>query len=327
MISIQKVLTGLWMIMLVLGLNTLNAQDIDEARAAYNEGVELVNQDQLPAALEKFENCIEICEMLEDEEAIEIKESVTNIIPGLQFKIAGKQLQDGDFKAGIEALEKTIEFSKEYGDNVTQQKAEGQLTKVYLAYAKNLLKNEDYTGANSYFDKALAVDPNDASVYLLKGYMYRQQDNPEMVKENLLKAVEVANQTNDRKTASAAIDQGWKYFYKRAADALGENNFGATIENTRSALEFNPSQPDVLFLLVQSLNKDAKYDEAIESAKKALDVIGSEEKKAGVYFEMAQAHQAQGNNDAACENYKNAMVGQYVDNAKYQVEHILKCGE
>ena len=121
-----------------------------------------------------------------------------------------------------------------------------------------------------------------------------------------------------------AIGQGWKYFYKKAADELGKQNFSGCAENAKSALEFSSDNPDIMILLVQSYNKDAKYDDAIDEAKKALDVISSD-KKAGFYYEMAFAYQAKGENDAACENYKNAMTGQYLDNAKYQVEHILKC--
>ena len=40
---------------------------------------------------------------------------------------------------------------------------------------------------------------------------------------------------------------------------------------------------------------------------------------------MAFAYQAKQENDSACENYKKAMGGKYLENAKYQVEHILKC--
>ena len=316
-------------IVLVVGLYSITnlgfAQDLAQAREAYNKGVELVNQDQLESAMQSFQKVVEICDILEDEESVETKMAATDVIPGLQLRIASKYLSEKDFGKGIPALEKTIEYSNEYMDNATKEKAEGQLTKVYLAYGSSLMKSNKYEEADKYFDKVLDVDPKNAKVYLIKGVMCKQQEKSEGVKTNLMKSIEVASATNDRRTESSARDQGSKYFLKIALDAFNENNYNKCIENGNIALEFDPKQEDALFLLVQSYNKQSKWDEAINAGEKALVSSSDSEKKAGVYFEMANAYKQKGEVTNACENFKNAMVGPYLENAKYQIEHILKC--
>jgi Tfp pilus assembly protein PilF len=242
------------------------------------------------------------------------------------LRIAGKLIQENNFEGGIPALQKAIEYSEKYNDQSTKSKAEGQLSKVYLAYAKNLLKNEKYEEANEYFNKIIAIDPNNATVYLFKAVMNKQQGKTDLFKENLLKCIELAKNSNDRKTEKTAIDQGSKFYLKNALDAFSGNKFEECIANLNISLEFDPNQPDALFYLLLSYNKLSKWDDAISAGKKALSLeTGGAEKKAPIHFEMANAFKEKGDNTQACENYKNAMYGQYLENAKYQIEHILKC--
>jgi len=326
MVVMRSKITGILVLFLSMFSVMVAAQDLEEATVAYNEGVELFGQDQLEAAMEAFLRCVEICDMLEEEESLETKMQVTSVIPGLQFRIAGKILESNDFENGIAALEKTIELSDEYDDAVTKEKAESQLSKAYLVYAKNLLKKENYPEADSYFDKILELDTNNASVFFLKGYMYQQQDMPDKLKENYLKSIEIAKKTNDRRTENNAIGQGYKYFLKKADDAFKSNDFQACINNSKTSLEFDPDQSDALYLILASYNKLEQWDNAIKTGTKALEVEnGGDEKKARIYYEMATAYKEKGDTGAACENYRNAMYGPYIENAKYQIEYILKC--
>ena len=98
-------------------------------------------------------------------------------------------------------------------------------------------------------DKAIKLDPAFAPPYMIKGVVYKQKDDPEKVKETLLKSIEVAKASNDRKTAATASKQGWQYFYKKATKALSTEDFATCISNTREALEFNPKHPDILIVV------------------------------------------------------------------------------
>ena len=50
-----------------------------------------------------------------------------------------------------------------------------------------------------------------------------------------------------------------------------------------------------------------------------------EGQQAKYYYELGNAFVGKSDNEAACDAYKNAMFGAYAENAKYQVETVLKC--
>ncbi len=326
MVFNKKVKTGILIIFLfIMGL-TLKAQSIAEASELYNEGVELVNQDKLQEALDKFMKTVEMCEALDDEEAIETKMTAEGVIPGVQYRIASNYLQESDFENGIPALEKSIELADEYNDFTTKGQAEERLSQVYLVYATNLFQQKKYEEADATFDKVLDLDADYAQAYMFKALIYRQQGDLEKFKSNIEQAITSAQKTNDRKTLNRSTDFGFKVYLKQGVDAFSSNNFDECIENTNIALTFVENDVDALTILIQAYSKKGDWDKTIETGKKALaGNITDQDKKARVYYEMATAYKEKGDNNAACEHYKKAMVGQYVENAKYQREHILKC--
>lgn len=302
------------------------AQDLSDATKAYNDGVEMVGQEKLEEALAKFIECVEICEALEDEESMETKMSAEGVIPGVQFRIAVDLLKEKNFDAGIPALQKTIELADEYNDFSTKGKAEDQLTKVYYSYAGTLMKKGDFAGAEENFNKVIEINPNFASVYMAKALLFKHQDNEAGFKENIDKAIEVAKSSNDRKTLNKSTSLGFSFYYNVGVNALKANEYDKCVEGINTALTYNEKHATAMFMLVQAYNKLGDSDKAIEAGNNALAVEADvAEKKAKIYFEIANAYKEKGDNDLACENFKKAMYGKFLENAKYQREHILKC--
>ena len=66
----------------------------------------------------------------------------------MQLRIAGKYIENKDFKNGIASLEKTIEYAEEYMDDASLEKAEGSLSRAYMQYGTNI--NEEKTIRCSY---------------------------------------------------------------------------------------------------------------------------------------------------------------------------------
>ena len=313
-------------VLFFLLVNFSKAQSVEEAVEAYNQGVEYANNGSLQEAMESFLQCVEICDMIGDEESDATKKNATDLIPSIQFKIATGYLRDSDFENGIPEFKKTIEIAKQYNDEATLTKANEQLPKVYYAYAGDLLRNGNMEEALGNYDKVIELEPDYAKAFLAKAKIYYKQEDAENLKISLLNAIKAAQNSNDRSSETKAVSQGSSYFLKKAVDALGANSTSDAEANAKISLEFDQSQPEAYFILTQAYNKQSKWDDAISAGKKVISMDGvKDDIKAGAYFQIASAYQQKGENDSACENYKNALVEPYTENAKYQMDHILKC--
>jgi tetratricopeptide (TPR) repeat protein len=82
----------------------------------------------------------------------------------------------------------------------------------------------------------------------------------------------------------------------------------------------------VYFYLGTAQNELKQWDQAIENSNKGLAVEkDDDEKKAKHYYNMGMAYKGKGDTSAACTAFKNALFGQFKENAQYEIETELKC--
>jgi tetratricopeptide (TPR) repeat protein len=84
--------------------------------------------------------------------------------------------------------------------------------------------------------------------------------------------------------------------------------------------------PETHFLLATIYNEQSRYQDAVNSAQRAIDLFnGTKDETAKIYFELGKAYEGLGDITRACAAYNDAAYGNYEASAKYQMEHVLKC--
>jgi len=91
-------------------------------------------------------------------------------------------------------------------------------------------------------------------------------------------------------------------------------------------LEYGDGDANFYYYYSIVYNKKKEWDNAVKAANKGLELEKDEnEAKAKLYFELGTAFYGKGDSAAACKAYKEAVYGDYVEQANYQIKEVLKC--
>jgi len=317
-------LKTLFLLLLLITSVGLFAQTKNEAIDAYNEGAALMVTN--PAgAITAFEKCVAISEQL-GEEGAETLNNASKQIPGLHYKIAMTAYKKKDFPAAIVEFEKAKETAKKYDNPEIAAKANKVIPQVYNISGTNHYKNKRYEDAIMCFDKSIEYDPGFAKPHYGQAVVYKKQGNTGKMLAACDKAIEIGEQSNDKKTVSSAKKLIKTTMYNEAVTAIGKEQWTDAEAALNKSAEYGNDTPDVNYQLGKVYNAQKKWDEAAASLNKAIEMDeGDSIAKAKYYYELGNTHIGAGDNAAACAAFKNAMYGDYAVNAKYQVEQVLKC--
>jgi tetratricopeptide (TPR) repeat protein len=299
-------------------------QTYNDAVEAYNTGIDLIESD-ISAAIESLEKSREIAMGL-GAEGEEIKEQAENQIPGLYYELGLNQYRERNVDLAVEGIEEAIEVSEKYGDDATKKRSETLLHQLYAIQANAAFRENENEKAIELYDKALEINPQHARSHLGKGLVYRRMDDAESFRESMDKAIESGLTTNEEQIVQTAETTARDFFLVRAVKAKGEQNIPQAIEFVNTSLTYDRNFAESHFLMAGIYNEQSRYQDAVKSAQKALDLMnGSRDEVAKVHFELGKAYAGLGNTSQACTSFKNAAHGQYAESANYQIEHVLKC--
>jgi tetratricopeptide (TPR) repeat protein len=308
---------------LVISLQS-HGQTVNDAIEAYNTGIDLIESD-IRAAIESLERSHEIASGL-GAEGEDVKEQAEKQIPGLYYEMGLNQYRERNIDMAVEGIEEAIEVSEKYGDDATRTRSENLLHQLYAIQANAAFRENNNEKALDLYDKALVINPQHARSHLGKGLVYRRMDDAESFRESMDNAIEAGLMTNEVQIAQTAETTARDFFLVRAVKAKGEQNYSQAIEFINISLTYDQNFSESHFLLAGVYNEQSRYQDAVKSAQKALDLMnGSRDEAAKVHFEMGKAYAGLGNTSQACTAFKNAAHGQYAESANYQIEHVLKC--
>ena len=311
-------------ILLMLITLTGYAQTKVDAITAYNEGVQLL-QSSAAEALAAFEKCIGICKTL-GEEGDETRALAEIQIPKLHYSMAREEMQAKNYEEAIAKFNLAIQSAEEYNDTKVKESAEKLVPQLHYIVGNAYSKNGGFEKAHENYDKAIEYDPQYTKAYLGKGLAYREQDDFENMKTILDKVIEVGFNTNDMKSVETAEKVMQNTYFNAAVKALTAQNMEEAEEALKLTIDYGNQSVDAYYQLAKIYNLKQQYAEAIVKINKAIEYeAGGDEEKAKLYYELATSYVGQGNTDAACEAYKKALYGAYEENARYQIEHALKC--
>ncbi|MFW5751914.1 MAG: tetratricopeptide repeat protein [bacterium] len=302
----------------------LNAQTEQEALEAYNEGASLIADDKM-AAIAAFEKSLDIFNSL-GVEGNDKQELIQSKLPDLYYNVALDHYRAKEHNDAMSMFQKTIEIAKKYDDPVTEQKAGSALARYYNSFGGRALKNENFEEALKYFNDAVDLDPTLAKAYFYIGYIHEKQDNIEEMISAYDKAIENGLAGNESDVAENANERAIKKLVIEANNAKNAENYDQAIELLQKAKEYNNQYSEVHYLMAVVYNAREKWENAIESAKKAIKYEeGGENLLARDYFELGDAYLGAGMEQEACDAYSKANTGDYAVSAQYQMEHVLKC--
>lgn len=323
----NKLIIGfiLVIVMFFATANNVQGQTQAEAVAAFNSAANLLQTDTAKA-IKAFEDCYAICEKV-GVEADSLKTIASIKIPSLYFDQASKKAQAKKYAEAAAAYEEVVTVSQKYGDEATATKAKNNLPQLYFAVGLTAFNQKNDAEAIKNIEKAVSLDPDFTKAIYLSAAIYKRLNNQPKFVEALDLAIEKAKATNDSKIEADAIKLGKNTFLSNYINANKANKHIEAITNLKSALKYAPEDEDLYFYLGQSHAKANQPDLAIENINKAMELEKgtTPEDKAKYYFELGNAYKAKKDTVKACEAFKNAKYGKYIENAKYEIEVTLKC--
>jgi len=308
-------------IVLLFGFKLMgSAQTLQDVAESLNKGVELRAARDFDAAIAEFERCIELAKIVGDE-ALEHQTSAEGVLPELYFaKVQG--IPRTDFIAILEALVTAVEVAEKYNDQRTKENAERQIPQIYLAIGNTLRSEQKFEEAIENFDKAIAINPDFAQAYFLKGVCYESMRNEADMDENYRLAIEKGRTFGDAQNAQNAQQRLRNYYYNSGVSAQRAQKWEDAIAAFTKAVEVDENYFEAFLGLAMSFNARRSWDNAILNAEKALQI---RETSDVVFWELGVAYKGKNDRAKACENFRKVTSGPRLENAKHEIEVVLKC--
>jgi len=305
--------------MVSLAFNSF-AQTLDEAGAAFNQGLQFSKDLNYAEALKSFEQTIKICTKIGDD-GMELQIKAEQQLPGTYFNVAKGLYEAKNYPDAITNFEKSAQYADQMGETKTADASRTYLAGIYTSLGNADLKNEALDDAVIKYNKALAYKSTYYKAYYGLGVVFKKQENLPFMKEALDKVITMAG--DDAKTIGNAKDAAASAFQKAGALALQANKYSEAVENLLASQVYDNIEPRTYFYLAVAYNGLSKWDEAITAANKALEL--QTEDKSDIYYELGKSSDKKGDAAAACDFYKKVTAGNNVAAAKYQMEQVLKC--
>ena len=311
---------------IVISLPSLvSAQVLADAIEKYNEGLEFAQNRDFANAIVTFKEAIEMSNAV-GAEADDIRNRAMTQIPRMSLQIAAGYLRERDFENGIEALKDTRELAEKYNDEETARRALGNLPRAYLQLGNILYREGEIDAAAQQYRSALEIYPNYHNAYYQLGLVYRVRQDLEESLRNFDRAIELADSQNDADGANRARMAAHDYLVFVGARQIEDKQYRRSVETLRRALGYNPESAEAHYRLAEAFNFQAQWDNAIESALRALQFDNSPRtEQARIHFELGVAHKNRGNEQAACNAFENAAFGDFRAAAEHELEHELNC--
>jgi tetratricopeptide (TPR) repeat protein len=298
----------------------ISAQTLDEAGAAFNQGIQFSKDLKYAEAVKSYEQTISICKQLGDT-AMDLQLKAEQQMPGTYFNLAKSLFDAKNYTEAIPDFEKSAQFADQMGETKTADASRTYLAGIYTSLGNADLKNEAFDQAIEKYNKSLFYKPVYYKAYYGLGLVYKKQENLPLMKESLDKVIAMAG--SDTTYINKAKDAAASAYQKAGAVALQASKYNPAVENLTASLEYNSTEPRTFYYLAIAYNGLSKWDDAITAANKALELQTGD--KSDIYFELGNANEKKGDATTACDFYKKVTAGNNVPAAKYQMETVLKC--
>ncbi len=298
---------------------------LNDVKSSFNQALQMEKADP-QTAIGSYENVIELADQVGGEEAEQIKEQAQSRIPKMYYEAAKKLAGAKDYEGSVEMLDASIEAYNALGEGRNAARSQRTILSIRGVQASTAINEGNYSEALGFYDDALQRDPNYSKAYLGKLVIYDKMEDASKMEEIAVTGLMVAEQARDNRTAGDIKKVMRGFYFNNAQTAMASQDYAAAERNLKNSIEYGNSNTIVYYQLGLALKGQEKWNEAVESFSEALEMeTGGAEDKAKIYFELGNAYQALGQDTQACENYKNALYGEFKEAAQYQIDNVLEC--
>jgi len=302
------------------------AQDLNEAAEAFNTASQMSKTDPV-AAIASANECLRLCGEIGGD-ADDIKEKAEKLLPGLHLNSGNALIKAKKISQAVPAFQEALKLAEKYNNEEVMVKSKSMLPKLYNSIATSYYKKEQYDKALENLSQANVYDPDYAKAYYTMGLVYKKMDDAANFETTMEKGIVAATNSKDNKVLGQITKAASTYFLANGTQALADAKAAEAAPLLEKALKFDGEGIDTYFYLASAYVELKKFDEAIELANKALELEGADdEKNARHYYNLGMSYKGKNDKTAACEAFNKALFGPFKENAKYEIEHGIKCGE
>jgi len=299
------------------------SQTFQEITDALNRGREMMATGDFEAAILELEKSIELSEQM-GEEALEFQSTAERALPSLYLQKAIKISATGDFPATLRILESTIAAAEKVDNVDIKESAQKIIPQTYFAIGAAAYNDKNYEEAINNLNQAVSLDPTFARPYEILGIIYQVLKDEEQMIKNYKLAVEVGEANNNIATARAAKTRWFNYYNAPGSQAFNSQKWDDAISLLSKAIEIDDTNYNAIYALTASFNNKRSWDSAILHGEKALELRSGGDTN-DIYYQLGVAYAGKKNNAKACESFRNVTSGRFLDRAKFEIEHTLKC--
>ncbi|PEN14530.1 hypothetical protein CRI94_05760 [Longibacter salinarum] len=243
------------------------------------------------------------------------------------YAAAMQAAKQGNAQEAYPKLEQSLQLANEAEQSGAASQIKQKMVALPKQWGNKALKDKNYEEAQMHFRKGAEYAPDDA--YMLYGMglaQINQEGKTTEAIQTLQKAISVAEENGDRRTANTARERIRQEFVSRASKALNVQNPGpraaqealAALDEMRNYVD--PSAKS-LFYRATAQYANGNAQEAIATAQQGLEMHrGSRTSAAKFHFVIAESQLKNGNKEAACAEFEQAAFGDY----KARSEHYLE---
>ncbi len=303
----------------------IQAQSREDAITKFNEGFALFNeQGDFVGAIEKFKETIVIADEV-GAEANDIRERAVGQIPRLAFMNAAQYVRERNLQEAVNAFEEAIRLAETYDDEQTLRRVRGNLPPLHLNIGNQYFRDERNEEALEQYRRAIELNPSYVSAYYQKGLVFRRLNDIDRALENFDVSIDLAREADDQESVERSQRAARDYLVFLASEQIDEEYFSRALDLLNRAAGYGESA-SLHYRFAEVYNNQRRYSDALTSAQRALELeTGGRADRARIYFELGLAHKGLENTQAACDAFRNAMVGDFRSPAEHEIEHELNC--
>ncbi len=299
------------------------SQDINEAKTMYNIALQTMKGD--PAeAIKTLQICIDLCDKI-GAPADSVKMVANSKFAETYFNLGYKQASSKDLIAAEATFKTAIEYGEKTNNAEVLKRSNAALGQIYYMQAETTRGQKDLVRAQELISQSLVKDSTSTKALMVQAYIFRDGNMADEFEATLAKINRFAKNGNETKMANQS---GLKFFLAAGSKAVNSSNFEDGLIALEKALKYDNANKDLFFYLSKAYNGLKLWDKALEAANKGIELEEDvPEKEAKFWFEVGTAFAGKEDKTNACESFKKAMYGQFVEPAKYEIEVALKCGK
>lgn len=310
---------------LIFSANTsVVAQEMKEAVDLYNGAAQTFKKD--PAkALEDFTKCISICDQLDTDESKELRGRAEKLLPRTHFEIGRKLYGQSKVKETIASMEKARDLAEQLGDKSTLNQVNRTVPQIYYKEGITLAQEKDFAGAVDMFSRAIKSNARYMEPIIAKAIALDSLRNYDEMLNTLEDGIQAARNCNNIAREMDMKVMALNYLKPKGFEEQQANKIDEAIETYIHATRIDGRDAEVYQALAIAYQSKSLHDSVIVNADRALEVAGGTMDLAQIYFLKAQALQANGDTQGACEAYREAAHGQFKEKAEHEMKNVLKC--